>query len=425
MVAKISTGQSIRGMLHYNENKVNGGEAKLILSSGFAAEVSTMNIQQKLQRFQHLTELKPNVKTNAIHISLNFHSTEKLDNFKLQQIAIAYMEGIGFSDQPFLVYRHDDAAHQHLHITTTNITAEGKRIDLHDIGRILSEPARKEIEIQYGLVKAESKTAKQEASIKPAEFEKARYGRLPTKRAISNVVAAVFREYKFTSLAEYNAVLKCFNVVAFRGAEHTAMFEKKGLMYSLQDKNGIQVGVPIKSSAFYCKATMRNLEKKFERNVEKRKSGREDLKKRIDQVFAGEGSVSRSGFKGAAKAQGIQVAFRENEQGMVYGITFIDHRNKTVFNGSDLGKNYSAKAVTERFVTKDLKFKSEQKAEIMPARSSKQAQPRSAEMPFKTKNKVKVLDIVLEKSYEDGSIRIPKRKRKRRKKQVIIQQNNL
>src|SRR5689334_3487654 len=98
MVAKISTGKSIRGMLHYNENKVTAGEASLIMASGFAGEIGQVNFQNKLQRFNHLTTLKPNVKTNAMHISLNFDSSEKLNNARLQEIAATYMERIGFGD---------------------------------------------------------------------------------------------------------------------------------------------------------------------------------------------------------------------------------------------------------------------------------------------------------------------------------------
>lgn len=52
MVAKISSGKSIRGMLHYNENKVNDGEASLIMASGFAGEIDQMNFNQKLNRFE-------------------------------------------------------------------------------------------------------------------------------------------------------------------------------------------------------------------------------------------------------------------------------------------------------------------------------------------------------------------------------------
>ncbi|MCX2492626.1 relaxase/mobilization nuclease domain-containing protein [Pedobacter sp. PF22-3] len=134
MVAKIESGKSIRGILHYNEDKVASLDARLIMASGFAADIKKMNFSQKLNRFKHLTGLNAAVKTNALHISLNFDASDKLDNQKLQQIALEYMKRIGFGDQPFLVYRHADSAHPHIHIVTTNIQKDGERIDIHGIG---------------------------------------------------------------------------------------------------------------------------------------------------------------------------------------------------------------------------------------------------------------------------------------------------
>ena len=67
-------------MLHYNENKVAAGEATLLLASGFAGDVGRFSLEQKLQRFQHLTMLNSRVKTNAVHITLNF------DNFSAKFI---------------------------------------------------------------------------------------------------------------------------------------------------------------------------------------------------------------------------------------------------------------------------------------------------------------------------------------------------
>lgn len=90
MVAKISTGKSIRGMLHCNENKVNEGEAALIMASGFAGRIDSMNFNQKLNRFAHLQELKPDVRTNAVHISVNFHSSENLKDELLQDSSTVY-----------------------------------------------------------------------------------------------------------------------------------------------------------------------------------------------------------------------------------------------------------------------------------------------------------------------------------------------
>lgn len=340
-------------MLHYNERKVGDKEATLILASGFAGEIERMDLRQKLTRFEHLTMLKPKVKTNALHISLNFDASEKLNRAKLQQIAVSYMDKIGFSDQPFLVYRHDDAAHQHVHIVTTNITASEERIDLHDIGKLRSEPARKAIEQEYNLVKAESKKLKQAPPIKPADPEKAKYGHLPTKRAISNVVTAVTRDYKYTSLAELNAVLKRFNVVAMRGLEHTPMFEKKGLMFSILDSKGNPIGVPIKASSFYCKPTLRELEKKFSKNVERRRPNKDFLKKQVDYVFGKYNAITKQTFQQELQKQQVEILFRQNEQGFIYGATFIDHQSKAVFNGSDLGKEYSAKALTAKFNQED------------------------------------------------------------------------
>ncbi|RKR81892.1 relaxase/mobilization nuclease-like protein [Mucilaginibacter gracilis] len=285
MVAKIITGKNIRGLLLYNENKVEAHKAELIMASRFGGDIEQLGFKNKLARFEHLTMLNSRVKTNALHIMLNFNTSEKIGTPKLQQIAAAYMEKIGFGDQPYLVYRHNDAAHDHLHIVSTNMQMDGKRIDLHNIGRLLSEPARKELEVAYGLVKAEGKGLKEALGIKPIDIEKAVYGKTPTKRAISNVVGEVTATYKFTSVAELNAVLKQFNVVADRGREDTLMFEKKGLIYSILDQQGHKIGIPFKASSLNGKPTLKNLETKFERNRERRKPFKEDLKKRIDTVF--------------------------------------------------------------------------------------------------------------------------------------------
>ena len=47
---------------------------------------------------------------------------------------------------------------------------------------------------------------------------------------------------------------------------------------------------------------------------------------------------------------GIDTITRKNEEGKLYGITYLDHRTKCVFNGSALGKKYSAKGIAERCI---------------------------------------------------------------------------
>ncbi|MCX2479336.1 relaxase/mobilization nuclease domain-containing protein [Pedobacter sp. MC2016-15] len=421
MVARISIGKSIRGTLHYNENKVDGGEAHLLMASGFAGDIEQMTFMQKLNRFNHLLQLKPDVKTNTVHISLNFHSSENHDDSKLQKIATSYMNRIGFGDQPFLVYRHDDAAHQHLHILTTNITANAERIDLHDIGRKRSEPARKAIEEEYDLIKAESHKLKLQPDLQQVDLEKVQYGAIPTKRAISNTVTAVTRDYKFTTLAEYNAILKCFNVMALRGESNTPMYNNKGLMFSLIDKAGNPIGVPIKSSSFYSKPTLRNLEKKFEKNIKKKSVFKEDLKARIDTILKSGRNFNEGSLKEEAAKLNVDIIYRRTEQGLLFGITFVDHKNKVVFNGSELGKSYAAKAVNSQFLSNSIP---QQKSERSLRPSIRRNQTTKSPLPSTTiKNDFisspKSRAIPLE---PDANYNMSRRRKKRKKRNQQINQ---
>lgn len=418
MVAKIKIGTSIRGILHYNENKVTDREAKLILASGFAGEIENMTFQNKVQRFQHLTELKPSVETNAVHISLNFDASEKITNAKMQEIAIAYMERIGFGDQPFLVYRHNDAGHQHLHIATTTIQRDGEAIKTHNIGRDISEPARKSIEKDFNLVIAERKQFKQESGIKPADLEQAKYGRSSTKRQISNVLAGVLHEYKFTSIAEFNAVLMQFNVIADRGKEESDMFKNKGLVYSLIGTNGEKIGVPIKSSTFYSKPTLRKLENKFEKNNEKRKPFKANLIERINKVFTKFERITKETLLAELKKDGINLVLRQNDQGRIYGTTFIDHQSRSVFNGSDLGKLYSANSIIERISSED-RIRSFLKPVIHQKSYLKAPSDKHEKNYLQKTTSTNYLKEVIDKSQPDYAPTI-KRKKKKKKRGLTL-----
>jgi hypothetical protein len=412
MVTRIISGQSIRGLLNYNESKIAEEQATLILASRFGTDIGRLDFKAKLNRFENLTMLNSRVKTNALHIMLNFDRDDKVDTPAFQQIANSYLERIGFGDQPYLVYQHKDVSHPHIHIVTTNIQANGKRIDIHGIGRTLSETARKELEIEFNLIKAEGRNKSEVLSVKPIDIEKVIYGKTPTKRAIYNVVSEVMRSYKFTSLTEYNTVLRQFNVIADRGKEDTVMFEKRGLVYSITDNKGNRIGIPFKASALATKPTLDQVEKKFERNKEKRKPHKDGLKKRIDKVFSRYDRITKNSFIRELQKQQIAVLFRQNEQGFIYGATFIDHRTKSVFNGSDLGKAYGAKALTERFSIAD-----KAKTYLKPAQAQKTYLDtgKPAKSYLEPAAPTNYLKDLLGKSSSDSAPMIPRKKKKRRR----------
>ncbi len=348
MVAVIKPGHSMHRIFNYNENKVKEGVAECIGAENFPLNAEEMNLKMKLGYLLKRMALNENVKRNSVHISLNFDPSEThLSKEKLIEIAKTYMQKIGFGEQPFLVYQHHDAGHPHIHLVTTNIEANGKRIDLHHLGIRKSEPARKEIEKQFGLVVADAHARHEAFQLKPVDVKKVQYGRTETKRAITNVLDAVLSRYAFTSLPELNAVLKQYNVMADRGSEHSRIFKGGGLVYRILNEDGNPVGVPIKASDFYNKPTLKFLEEKYAANDMKRQPFKARIKNEIDRAFIGK-TPSLEELSRLFERKGIHIAIRQNEAGMIYGITYVDHQFKTVFNGSALGKQYSAKAMQER-----------------------------------------------------------------------------
>lgn len=351
MVAKIKTGRSLSGAINYNEHKVKLGKAELISAQGYLKDPVNLTFTDKLQRLTDLTNRNERTLVNTLHVSLNFAVSENLEKDVLQQIADDYMDGLGFGKQPYLVYQHHDAGHPHLHIVTTNIEPDGKRISFHLLANRASESARKEVELTYNLVKAEDQGIQQNIINKPLEM--VNYGKSEIKRSITNVVNEVVKAYKFTSIPELNAVLNQYNISADRGSKDSRMYEKNGLVYWVLDAKGNKLGVPIKASSIYGKPTLKVLEDRFRLNEVLRKPLKEKVKSKIDKVLLA--PLSKNAFQKKLKEDGIQVIFRQNGEGRLYGITFVDHGSKAVFNGSDLGKSYSAAALVNWFKNEEAK----------------------------------------------------------------------
>jgi len=348
MVTVIKTGHSIHRIFNYNENKVKEGVAECIGAGNYPIDSDKMSLSMKLNCFMKQLELNENVKRNSVHISLNFHPSEShLSKDKLLEIAETYMEKIGFGKQPYLVYQHHDAAHPHIHIVSIKVRPDGSRIDMNNIGRNQSEQARKAIEKEFGLVKAEAQKKQEQYRLNPVSVAKVIYGKTQTKMAIQNVLEAVLNQYRYTSIPELNAVLKQYNVMAEPCRENSRVYQHNGLLYRILDADGNPVGVPIKASLFYNNSTLKFLEAKFKENEAKRIPHKARIKNAIDMFLTGK-KVTLQDLIKALEKQGIHVALRQNDTGLIYGITYVDHQTKCVFNGSVLGKQYSAKAIQER-----------------------------------------------------------------------------
>ena len=168
MIAKIMKGSGFKGVINYILEPKKGTE--LIDSLG----VRTDGINHIVQSFIDQTELNPRVSKVVGHISLSFsvQDSPKLNNEWMAQIAREYMEKMGIKDTQYIIGRHFDKEHPHIHIAFNRIDNNGKTIsDRND--RFRSEKICKELTAKHGLYFADGKEKVKEHRLK--EPDKTKY----------------------------------------------------------------------------------------------------------------------------------------------------------------------------------------------------------------------------------------------------------
>src|SRR5579862_4348335 len=271
MVAKINSVRGIKIILRYHEEKVVRGVAELISAGNFLENPAELDQQAKISRFTERMQLNERTKNATLHVSLNWDpkDLEKISGKGLSTIAGEYMKKIGFEKQPYLVYRHDDAEHPHVHIVSTFISRDGSRIRDSWIGRRLSRPACREFERVLGLVSTEQRRLTpeqaQEAG-RETENLKRNHFRKSTSGGIRDVLDRVIDQYAYGSLDELNAVLRAYRVRAIACSEKSRTSQRRGLVYARLNEHGMESHMRVKSSSFDSRPTLEKLERRFKEN---------------------------------------------------------------------------------------------------------------------------------------------------------------
>ena len=345
MVAKINYGSSLYGALAYNGEKVNEGVAKILETNKvFSPADGTHDISACMQDFMAYMPSHVLTKKPVIHISLNPHPDDRLTDEQFSAIAREYIEKMGYANQPFIVYKHEDIDRHHLHIVTLAVDERGKKINdgnnFYTSTRIL-----KELEQKYGLIPAQMQKVKEVFRLK-----KVFYGDGENlKKQLASVIKPAAKFYHCPSFKEYRALLSTYNICVEEVKGEMYGKPYNGLVYFATDDKGKKVGNPFKASLFGKAVGYEALQNRFKASKEKLKE--KHLAPKTKAVVAGalRRSAAKEDFRANLHRKGIDVLFRENEQERLYGITFIDHNNGCVVNGSRLGKELSANAIAEWF----------------------------------------------------------------------------
>lgn len=343
MIAKISSTENLGGALGYNFKKVQHNEAAVLcvneLRKGFDG---TFQMDKVLADMQKAIPEQCRTKKTVFHCSLNPHPDEKLSDERLTQIAKEYMEALGYGNQPYIVFKHNDIAREHIHIVSLRVDFDGNKINDKFEGR-RSKKITNALEKKYNLIPS-SKVSERTTT----ETPKVNVVQGNIKEQVANTVRSAMKHYTFCSLGELNAVLRKYNLAVeevkteYRGKQYD------GLVYVPTDDKGNKVSTPIHASDIGRGVGYTAVQNKMLKSKQMVKPLIPTVRRKVLEVMRTSPHTEER-LRQRLEKQGLQVVIRKNDNGRIYGITFIDGEKGIALNGSRLGKGYAANKFNEYF----------------------------------------------------------------------------
>ncbi len=338
MIAKIGRSAYLYGALAYNNLKVERENGKILFVNKIIETVNGQySVGQLAQSFAPYLLANRNTEKYTLHISLNPDPKDIVSDDLYREIATQYMHELGYGDQPFLVFKHTDIDRSHIHIVSVCVDENGKKIS-DKFEKMRSMNICRELEKQYNLIPATDKERKQNDKV----FKPVDYVAGDVKSQIASVVRYLPNYYKFQTLGEYNVLLSLFNITTEKIEGELHGKPQLGLLYIPLNEKGERAGHPFKASLFGKNAGLPALELYFAKYKTELKDTATKQILKAAVTIALQSTSDELSFKKQLGEQGINVLVRRNDTGRIYGITFIDHNSKTVWNGSRLAKELSA-----------------------------------------------------------------------------------
>ncbi|MHA3046282.1 conjugal transfer protein MobB [Riemerella anatipestifer] len=337
MVAKIGRGSNLLGVLLYNYEKVEDDNGNILHAHRMIHPLDGQWDTSVLARsFEPYLIANQRTEKPILHISINPDPKDEVSDNDFKEIATEYMQKMGYGNQPFVVFKHTDIERTHIHIVSVCVDEQGKKIN-DAFEKRKSMRVCRALEEKFGLQSAlDKKEGEDKVLFQPVDYRKA-----DIKSQLASIVRYIPQYYQFQSLGEYTALLKLLNIGTEKVEGELHGEHRRGLVYFALDENGEKASNPFKSSLFGKKAGLPSLEKQMEQHKPQlNKQDKSTLKQHIKNAL--KTTQSKAEFRKALIPHKISVIFRENDQGRLYGVTFIDHNTRRVWNGSRLGKDFSA-----------------------------------------------------------------------------------
>lgn len=388
MKASISKGAGFGGLCRYVldiklKQKSKEGTKRADVIGGNIEGGSYADI---MKQFAVVRGMRPDIERPVWHCSLSFPSEEDLDNETMARIAEEFMKLMNFSEEyPFVVVRHFDKAHAHIHIVVSRVSLGGAVWRSgQDVFKAIK--ATQVLEERFGLIRTpgyDEKAEKKKPKFSEKKMEE-RTGESPTKVLLQELIDDVvgteptiveFCEYlelngvkvraNLASTGKFNGFSFLLNGIAFKGsslgnAYSWGQLNKRGVSYEMaRDFEGLKVfsvlgelgreesGIEASKALVGDDGSAKGFETESRKVFESSK-GR--LKALILEAVLGQPSVVE--FCERLKGKKVDVKVNLARTGHLSGVSFLI--DGVIFKGSSLGKGFSWGGLQKQGVTYKL-----------------------------------------------------------------------
>ena len=311
---------SVSVTVGYNEQKVSEGTASVTYCSNIEDRNDPMKTFRQYENASIRTEKM------SFHASINPAVGEKLDQEKMIEFVKEYMEGMGYGDQPYILYRHNDIDREHYHIVSVRVDKNGKKINDSFEGRRSTRLLR-ELAKKYGFTVGKSNDFRKSDTIKVRCFD-------PSRHNYSGQIESLMKDvmkYRFTTVNQFEAAMRSLGVEMVyksRGGKTEINF------YGLDPITGKRCTGCIKGRSLdiptYDQIIMQTLS-------QERPVGKEERQRTSKVVqFCFSKATSERHFRSLLGKFGISVEYSRSSEGRIFGATFIDHEQQCCFKASEL-----------------------------------------------------------------------------------------
>lgn len=294
-IVKILKSSKTFGAVDYNETRVKKGEAQLICASNFPIPInSASGFKDYLKLW---TKNNKRINSPQLHVVISLKGKESNPDV-LMSIAKEWLNKMGYGENPYLVYLHNNTNNTHIHIITTRIDKNGQKID-HSFEKKRSQRILNEIN---GVDKLQE---------------------------LRNYIAGLLR-YSFSTVTQFTELCNDAGINVSVG-DDSLVFEKDGKHLELS-----------KQLIEYCAD-------KYKRSID------EKYKKSLQaKIFKYAASLDKESFQSYMRKNfGLKFIYYGNGD-KLFGFSILDYKNQSVYKGSEV---FSLKKLNELFSLPDKTYK--------------------------------------------------------------------